>query len=272
MTDPDAVFTKFVDANPVPEISDINELRPDVTAIISGTGARTDTRQPTTPTLRRGVWAAAVAFALVLAVGGLFLVWPDQPVSQPAVEPPSPEDMLRQDAVSTTEEWLAALNAGDIDRVLALSDPGARSEADRRVHEWQAGLAAEGMPIEVRGCVVASVVGSMARVECDVHLGDLVAIQLGIANLVAPFDYSDGFITWRPYTGGSISDVNDAYASYLQLFQTAEYEARCSPAAYTPATVTQDRGLALTGECAQLAAPLATDIAKWIRDGRPEQQ
>jgi hypothetical protein len=36
--------------------------------------------------------------------------------------------------------------------------------------------------------------------------------------------------------------------------------------------VIQDRGLALTGECAQLAAPLAADIAQWIRDDRPENQ
>lgn len=200
------------------------------------------------------------------------LAWPDRPVLQPVAEPPSPEEVLRRNAVSAAEAWLAALITGDIDRVMALSGPGARSEADRRVHEWQAGLAAEGMPIEVQGCLVASVFGSMARVECHVRLGDLVAIELSIAELVAPFDYTNGLITWRPYTGGNISDVNDAYASYLRSFHTPEYEAHCSPAAYTPGTMIRDRGLALTGECAQLAAPLAADIAQWIRDGRPENQ
>jgi hypothetical protein len=271
MTEPDVVFAIFVDANPVPDLSDLEESRPDATAIISGGTTPSDKPQPTTPAPRRGVWVAAAAFLLVLAVGGLLLAWPDQPVSQPA-EAPSAEDVLRQNAVSTAEEWLAALNIGDIDRVMVLSNPQARSEADRRVHEWLAGLAPEGMSIEVRGCAVAYVAGTTARVECEVRLGDLVAIELGVAELVAPFDYSDGFITWLPYTGGDISDVNDAYASYLRMFHTTEYEARCSPAAYTFGTVIQDRALALTGECAQVAAPLAADIARWIRDGRPEEQ
>ena len=271
MTDPNVVFAKFVAANPVPDVSAIDEPRPDVTAVISRAGARSDTLPPAASARRRGAWVAAAAFLFVLAVGGLFLAWPDQPVSQPAA-PPSPEEVLRLDAVSAAEEWLAALNAGDIDRVMVLSDPGARSEADRRVHEWQAGFAAEGMPIDVQRCVVASVTGATARVECNVLLGDPVAIELGLAELVAPFDYNDGLITWRPYTGGNISDVNDAYSSYLRLFHTAEYEARCSPAAYTPGTVIQDRGLALTGECAQLAAPLAADVAQWIGESRPDDQ
>ncbi|HSF84652.1 MAG TPA: hypothetical protein VLG28_03200 [Acidimicrobiia bacterium] len=271
MTDADVVFAKFVDANPVPDLPDLEALRPDVTTIISGGATRIDKPRSAAPTLRRGAWAAAAALLLVLAVGGLLLVWPDQPVSQPA-QPQSPEEVLRQNAVSTAEDWLSALNAGDIDLVMALSGPEASSEADRRVHEWQAGLLAQGMPIEVRGCVVASVAGTAARVECEVRLGDLVAIELGVADLVAPFDYSDGLITWRPYTGGNIGDVNDAYAGYLRRFHAAEYETLCSPSAYSPGTAIQDRGLALTGECAQLAAPLAADIAQWIRDGRPEEQ
>jgi len=94
----------------------------------------------------------------------------------------------------------------------------------------------------------------------------------GVAEVVAPFDYNNGLITWRPYTGGNISVVNDAYSSYLRMFHTAEYEASCSPAAYTPGTVIQDRGPALTGECAQLAAPLAADVVRWISDGRPDDQ
>jgi hypothetical protein len=51
--------------------------------------------------------------------------------------------------------------------------------------------------------------------------------------LTAPFDYKDGLITWPPYTGGNISAVNDAYANYLRSCHTTEYDARCSPAAYT---------------------------------------
>ena len=272
MTDPDVVFAKLVDANPVPSIADVDEAVPAVAAILSGAPATTGRLQDVTPARPRWAWVAAAAVVLVVAVGGLFLARRDQPATQIATEPPSPEEALGQDAVSTTEVWLAALNAGDIDRVMALSDPATRTEADRRVHEWQAGLAAAGMPIEVRACGVASVVGSVARVECAVRLGDLVAVELGVADLVAPFGYNDGLIAWRPYTGGNISDVNDAYSSYLQLFHTAEYEARCSPAAYPPGGVVQDRGLALTGECAQVAAPLAADIAQWISDGRPEEQ
>ena len=70
---------------------------------------------------------------------------------------------------------------------------------------------------------------------------------------------------------GNISDVNDAYATYLLLFHTAEYEARCLPAAFPPGSVIGDRGLALTGVCADLAAPLAADVVEWIRDGRPTE-
>ena len=265
MTDPDVVFAMFVDSNPLRDAA-TDEPTPDVGGIME-VPAGMETRRSHRDRYREAR-TAALALLLVLAVGGLWMVWPK--AAPDVAGPASPEGAGTPSAISTIEAWLLAVNAGDIDRVMALSAPDASSEADRRVAEWQAGLAVAGMPIDVRNCVVASVAGSTTRVECQVRLGDLVAAELGTADLVAPFDVEGGLARWRPYTGGDISAVNDAYASYLRLFHRAEYEGRCAPTAYSPGTVIVDRGLALTGECAELAASVAADVAQWLREGRPE--
>ena len=271
MTNPDVLFAAFVDANPVPDIADLEEARPDVGGIISGDAAMRREVQPAPAKLPHRVWVAAAALLIVLSVGGLLVAWPGRTVSQPATEP-SPEESLRQEAVSAVEHWLAVLNAGDIEQVMTLSSVEARNESDRRVHEWLAGFAAHGMPVEVQTCGATPAAGGTARVECDVRLSDPVADELGVADLVAPFGYGGGLVGWQPYVGGDISAVNDAYATYLRSFDAARYEAWCSPTAYAPGSVVQDRGLALTGECAQLAAPLAGAVAEWIRGGGLDEQ
>ena len=125
------------------------------------------------------------------------------------------------------------------------------------------------MPTQVKFCEVREIVGETAMVDCDVSLGDAVAVELAVSELVAPFQYEAGLVSWRPYQGGDISLVNGAYSNFLRMFHSVEYEDVCSPASYVPGTVVQDQLLALTGECADLAAPLADEVVQWIRDGRP---
>jgi len=56
---------------------------------------------------------------------------------------------------------------------------------------------------------------------------------------------------------------------YLRRFREADQEGVSAPNACESCSVVQDRLLALTGEFAELAAPLADEIAQSIRDRRP---
>lgn len=289
MTAPDVVFAEFVQANPVPDVADLAGLRPEVTTLPLSDPAAVDgwasdelvsavRQQPP-----RRAWLAAAALLSVIVIVGVVAAWPSQPgvqvgsrdpegAASEVAEPQTAEDALRLAAVAAVEEWIAALDAGDIDRVLALSGESARSDADRRMYEWLVAWADAGLPVETDGCEAASMVASMVRVECDVRLSDPVAGLLGLADLVGPFDHRDGLVTWQPWVGGDIGELNNAWASYLRTFHPAAYEAQCSPAAYEPGTVVASRGLALTADCAELAMPLAEDVADWVAAGMPDDQ
>lgn len=268
MRQPEEVFASFVEANPVPHAEVLHRERPDVEEILAELNETMPMARPTTssPLSSRSRWLVAVA-AVMLVVGlGTALRWIGNPAESAQADP---ADLIGQDAVAKAEQWLQAVNAGEISEVMSMSSPESSGIADRRVHEWVARLSAEGMPVQVGGCEVSAASPQDALVECEVRLTDLVAVELGVSQQVAPFRYSDGLLTWQPYTGGSISQVNAAYSTYLRQHHEADYETACAPSAYEPGSVVQDRGLALTGACAELAAPLANDVAQWIRGGRP---
>lgn len=268
MTHPDVVFARFVEANPAPHPEAVHDERPDVDEILAALDETLPTARPLTPSpsWRRNRWLTALAtFMLVVGIAAA-LTWISNP-PQPA--PTDPVEFVRHDALTKAEQWIQAVNAGEIERVMSLSSPDSKSTSDQRAHEWVAGLANQGMPIQVLSCEVSAATSQEALVECEIRLTDVVAVELGVNELVAPFRYSDGLLAWQPYTGGNISEVNAAYSGYLQQYHQAEYETVCAPAAYEPGSVVQDRGLALTGDCAELAAPSADDVVQWIRTGRP---
>jgi hypothetical protein len=268
MTHPEAAFAKFVAANPAPHPEVLHGERPDVDEMLAEINGTIPVARPPLPASawqRRG-WAPAVA-AFVLVVGiAAVLTWIGNPPEPSTTDPVA---FVRRDALTKAEQWLQAVNEGEITRVMSMSSPDSAGISDRRVHEWVAGLAGQGMPVQVSSCEVTAATSEDALIECQIRLTDVVAVELGVTQLVAPFRYSDGLLAWQPYTGGDISDVNAAYSTYLREHHPAEYEMYCAPAAYEPGSVVQDGGLALTGACAELAAPLANEVVQWIRNGRP---
>lgn len=273
MTDPDAVFAKFVQANPVPDRDDIDDSDPppiDVSDKVHDLTTMTRARQASAN--QRLAWAA-VAAACVLAVvlTGAWLASGPTIGTDPAA-PDNPDEMIRRDFVEVVQRWQAAINSGDITAALALSRPESRTVADQRVYEWLSEFAANGMPITLSDCDAQLTTPTYGRVSCRAQLGELVAIELGEADLIAPYDYEDGLVSWRSFQGGDIGLVNAAYADYLRHYHPDEYDTACNPAAYEQGTIVHDQRLALTGTCAQLAAPLAPQVVQWIREGRPNPQ
>ena len=267
MTDTEIVIRELVGANPAPDPSVLHRSRPNVDEML--TAARTSSDQlrlARPPSRGRTGWTVAAASLLVVLGFGAALIWM---TSTSTVDPADTIDQVSQDAVASAEQWIDASNRGDVARMMALSSPTSRDMSDQRMYEWLAALAREGMPVEVVACVAVNATGQAASVECQVRLGDLVAVELGASELIAPFLYSDGLVSWQPYRGADISRVNRAYSNYLSQYHPVEYETACLSSAYEPGSVVSNAGLALTGECAELAAPLADEVVQWIRDGRP---
>lgn len=292
MTRHDQVYALFVAANPVSS-ADWDDLTVPDPAPLLGTTAAPEKTQPVLATLPiRRRWAVAVtAFVAVLVAVGVSLAvlngsTPSEPVapSSTTTIPPStsvapattttaapdPVDELSAAAVAAAQQFLALLNSGDIDAVMALSAPDAAAIADRRVHEFMAAFAAAGMPLSVGDCQAEATTASSALVSCEVTLGDAVASELGPAEAVYPFRFEEGLLTWRPFEGIDIGEVNRAYATYLQAYLPEEYSAVCSPSRYDPLQIVQSNLLAITGECGVLAASAAADVAAWISAGRPD--
>lgn len=263
MTNTDVVFEKFAEANPV-DSEAVPASLPSADDILESLQApRRSRRAERGPGRSRSGWVVALASFVVVVSLGVGLNW-----LRGETDSLDSLDAIQRDGVSAAERWLEAVNRGDIETVMALSSPGSSQIADRRVAEWLAGFSAQGMPTRVDGCRAVATTLDGVSVECQVHLTDPVAVEVGVSDLIAPFVYEDGLVTWQPYRGGDISQVNTSYSRYLQAFHRAEYDAVCSPDAYESGSVVHDRQLALTGECAELAAPLANDVAQWIRDGR----
>jgi hypothetical protein len=270
MTDPDRVFAQFVEANPLPDAT-IDE-HPEPPALDPRRQRRllaTKLARPDPPaSLRqRTAWTVSVAASvLVLVVAGLWMTQRSTTETGPAsrMEEPGPDVLARQ--------YQDAINRGDVATAMELSQPAYRTTPNQRVAEWQAVLAANGMPTTLGDCEIEPVTDSSGRVTCSARLGDLVAVELGVAELQAPFDYSEGLLAWRPLEGGDFSQVNRAYADYLRRYHPDDYNEVCGATAYEPGSVVLDKGLALTGECAELVAPLAGEVVDWIRRGRPEAQ
>lgn len=268
MTNPEVVFARFVAANPVPDPIALHSQGPDADDMVAMLNDTMPTALPLSSSgwPRRRSWLAAVAAFMVIVGLSAASIWIGDP-SEPAST--DPVEFVRHDAITKAEQWIVAVNAGEIEHVMSMSSPNSTSVADQRVHEWVAGFAAQGMPVQVQSCEVSTATSQDAIVECQVRLTDAVATHLGVAELTAPFRYSGGLLAWQPYMGADIGEVNDAYSTYLRLYHPTEYETVCAPAAYEAGSIVQDKGLALTGACAELAAPLADEIVLWIREGRP---
>ncbi len=290
MSRADDVFEVFVAANPVPDVAvleadrvpaerflsdvarggrtmrDVTELKPESDR--SRTGSAAPAIRP--PWWRRDPLVAAAAFVVVLLIGAAWLVALIGPDEVEPAEPPDPAAELEREAVDAVERFYAAVNSGDIDTVMALSHPTAAELSDERMWGFNAAMAANGHALEVGDCTATATGPTLAAVRCTAPATDPVLQALGITEITAPFSYLDGGLAWQPFQGADVGELGRAYAEYLQSFHPAEYDAVCSQAAYAPGSIVHNNGLALTAECGELAAPIAGDIAQWVRDGRPD--
>ncbi len=291
---PETVYDLLVAANPVP---DRNVEAKSSSAF--GTSSRprepwsepmqtiepdlivTPTEEP--PSRRRWIAAAAAAAFVALAITAGLLASnrdDDQPVitsddadqSEDAAPAETAEAARIDAALSVASTYHATFNAGDVDGLVALSNPDYTNvTADRAMYEMNAVIIAANGPWTIGECRSTDVTSLFVEVECDVVVSDPVFETLGLAELRSPLRvFDDGTVTWVPFRGVDFGLANGAVSDYLREYDPVGYEAVCSPAAYETGSVNSDRGLALTQSCAELWAPLATDIATWIDEGRPE--
>lgn len=268
MSDIDEVFARFREANPVTDVSALDSTAPPWETVVAADGGSPVVQPARGVRTRRATWrwpVAAAAMAVIALIGSVWLFDRDD---REAIETLSPTEVVRRDARDLAQRWLAAANGGDLQAMIDVSRPS--SPADVRLFEWLIGLAEVGLTTEIDGCEVTAATESAALVDCQVRLDNPVAAQLGVDHLVAPFGYSEGEVSWQPYRGGDVGRVNAAFADYLAAYEPERYRATCHPSAYEPGSVVADNGLALTGECAELAGPLADEVVEWIRKGRPE--
>jgi hypothetical protein len=144
------------------------------------------------------------------------------------------------------------------------------SEADRLLWEFNAILEQE-YPREFGPCEVTQSVGSLIMVECPVTFTDPVTVATGVSEVIYPYRYQDGVITWQqmrlatgtasPFAGSA------ANAEYLELFHPDDAEA-CAFATYG-ASITFNGHLALVPACAEVLVTHASDVAAWVEAGQP---
>lgn len=283
MMKPDLVYQVFADANPVPVDSIAESSRSDAELFLieleeRGTEVadikdKQESRDSVTRTLlsggaRRSGWlVATAAFVGVLILGAVWLL-----LSQRAEEAPAgPPNDIQTDAETKAELWMTSLISGDVGALLEISQEHQTDMDDTNMYEFHAAFAEAGRPTqELLGCEAAEPTGSMASVTCRIRLLDPVASEVGLGGeLISPFLYNDGLLTWQPITGGDIGELNRAYRDYLELHRPDEYERVCSPRAYESRTVVNASGIALTRACAELELSVSEAVAAWIRDGRP---
>lgn len=217
---------------------------------------------------RRLIATAIAAVIAVVAIGTVALIVNRGDGDQVAA---SPDAARINAAIATTERFLGAINSGDVDTLVAMTNPTAANLVqDRNMWEMNAVLTTSGYEYVVGECRAGDVTGAFVDVSCNVTITDPVFEAEGVSTLIFPLRvFDDDTTRWQPFEGGDVSVVNQDYADYLRAFHAAGYEAVCSPAAYEGGTIVADRGLALTGACAELYVPLAPDVAQWVKDGKP---
>ncbi len=276
---PNSVYSLLVDANPVPDADNASELRlerrPAPAPDPGSQAAQFTAIEPvgnTTDPDRRHRWmlAAAAAAIVIVAFGALMFTRSEPEPVDRADEPTEPLPPTQEElALATAVAFYTAVNAGDIDTVMVMTNPDfSNVAADRQMWEMHAVTVRVGEPWTIGACETIHVDADSIDVGCGVIVSDPVFEELGIAELVAAVRVFDDQTTrWLPFQGADVGAANQAYADYLRTFRPVEYEAVCNPTEYEPGTINADSGLALTAACAELWVPLGDDVAQLIRDG-----
>lgn len=278
---PEAVYALLVEANPVPDadiVADLRDARSNEMPTQTAEKANTDTTVPARPRTRpRTRWLIAAAAVLVaIVVIGVMVADGDGDEGSVATNPepgegvvgdPEVSDLTAEEgAVSVVRTFEAAIASGDIDTVIAMSQPDLTNAVqDRPMWEMNA-IHTAAWPRTVGDCETDDSFGGAVSVTCELSFSDPVAGALGISDVTAPYRvFEDGTVAWEPWQPEAVvAELNRAYADYLVEFHFDEYEAVCFRGAYEPGTVATNGGLALTPECAELWVPLAGEVAAWV--------
>jgi len=154
----------------------VHLLVPDGREPTMQTHQETPPQQETTRKPRVGLFVAAAAAALVLIVGAAtLLVTGSDPDTAPAVAPSTTVPIVTEaDALAVSNAYIVALNAGDVDAMMALLVPGAAFETNfgevmssaeqEMFFTWNA---AQGTTFTSQGCsAAASEAGLVITVTC----------------------------------------------------------------------------------------------------------
>lgn len=280
--DPDAVYELLVEANPVPnpDVSTVSLLAhptPTETRSTSmvalDTKTQTETPSADRPPRRRWWLAAAAAVLAIVTVAAIVATRGDPEPLEPStpvvtVGETLPAPTTREErAIRTVRDFYAAQDAGDVETLVTMSHPDfVDIDASRQMWEMNAAEAEafDGLQ-RVGACEPVNVNPQYVEIACDVLLTNPVARALELADVVAPARvFDDQRVVWQPWTvDGDPGRVAGAIAEYLREFHADEFSTACDPAVYEPGSVVVNRGLALTGPCGELYAPLADEIAEW---------
>lgn len=280
----DAVFELLIEANPIPDPdvapSTVRALDtpPEPGSSPMLTLEKHLTPSDATPPDRRRWLAVAAVAATVVAVVAVVVLRDDAEPVEPStpivtVGETLPEPLSREEqAIETAREFLAAINAGDVDTAASMSNGDyVDIAAAREMWSMNAAISERYGEFQTIGrCEVANVNSQYVEVDCDVVVNDPVYAALDSDELVAPTRvYDDRTVVWAAWRGADTGAASAAYREYLQEHHADEYAAVCDPLAYEQGSVIVNRGLALTEACGELMVPLADDVAAWIEAGRP---
>jgi hypothetical protein len=266
---PEQVYALLVEANLVPDPDRVADFlaaqRPTLSVVPDVDGSVAQWAEPERPAPRSNWLRPALAGAAIALMAVLAVLLVRNALESDFVQPPTPE----QEGLSRVEDWFYAVEEGRIDDLEAIL--GELSPEDHLMWEFNAVLA-DAYPRELGACEVTSSVASIVTVECLVSDSDPVFTATGTSELLMPFRYADGVVSWQtfraadglrsPFAGPA------AYAEYLEAFLPEEFAPACSPASYTGPFVFNGY-MVLAPPCADLMVAHAEDIAAWVEAGRP---
>lgn len=215
--------------------------------------------EPRSVIANQGLSLAAPCAELMVATATDVAAWIE--AGRPELGVPGEEAL-----VEAARAVMTAIAAGDVDAVVALSGPeGTVRDADRRMWEFLATTYAS-YPLSLQDCAADDTAsGAGLRVVCRVIDSSPVAEAVGLVETDWPFiAFDNGQVIWQP-AEPEVTPIPEAFAAYLQLHDGQAYRDHCAFNAGT----NFNGGLALTGECAAVIAPLHQDVANWILAGRP---
>jgi hypothetical protein len=284
---PDAVYQLLVDANPVPDPDGASRPSmnrratrdpghtPTHTVDVRDIGTNEDEHQ-----LRTGHWAShrrwiltAAATLLLIGLLSVLAALRSNNVDERPADVPLPTTTPTREelAVQTARTFYAALHAGDVDTVIAMSNAAETDLArDREMWAMNALMIDHGETRTIESCEPTAALDAFVEVTCTITTDHPLFDHFGNRELVNPARiYDDDTVRWLPMIGQPYAEPNEAYAEYLRAFEPAAYEADCDPAAYQVGSITSNRGLALTLRCAEVWVPLTSDVVRWVEAGRP---